>query len=55
MKGDIAEGKQMSKRCFSGCAVNSCMTVIARWRATDGIIRDLFQVGTWSVSTFFTC
>ncbi len=44
----------MSKLYFPGCVVKSYMTVIERWRATDEIIRDLFQVGTLSVPTFFT-
>lgn len=43
----------MSKLYLPGFAVKSCTTVIARWSATRGIIRDLFRVGTFYVPTFF--
>jgi len=46
MKGDVAEGGWMSELYLPGFTVNSCTTVIARWSATKGITRDLFQVGT---------
>ena len=46
MKGDTAEGIQMSKHCSPGHTVKSCMTVIERWSATVEIKRVYYMYDT---------